>query len=83
MDAIPSKLEASRSVTGISGRPPKKSASGSLSRKQYLPDALVATFGWGVQGAVIVIAVALSFAPWGLTDAELAHTESTEAGERL
>ncbi|ANZ26495.1 MULTISPECIES: sodium-dependent transporter [Rhodococcus] len=55
------------------------------SREGYndLPDALVMTFGWGVQALVIVIAVALSFAPWGLTDAELAHTESTEAGERL
>ncbi|NLV80549.1 MAG: sodium-dependent transporter [Rhodococcus sp.] len=29
-----------------------------------LPDSLVVTFGWGVQGAVIVLAIAMSFVPW-------------------
>lgn len=54
-----------------------------------LPDDLVLAFGWAVQGAVIVLAVALSFIPWRKgVDAEYDEEErqeaaKTEAGEKL
>ncbi|WP_420750496.1 sodium-dependent transporter [Rhodococcus sp. O3] len=39
-----------------------------------LPDSLVTTFGWGVQAAVLVLAIVMSFVPWR-RDVDLGYEE--------
>ncbi|MEE2034081.1 sodium-dependent transporter [Rhodococcus chondri] len=54
-----------------------------------LPDDLVLAFGWAVQGAAIVLAIALSFIPWRrgvdteYEEEELRETTKAESGENL